>query len=110
MRVDAEILFRPTADRRRDERIATSLTGGLETEGAVKVRARIVNVSSHGCRIEVTGKLLEGDIVSIKVGLWEPWQARVVWSTHSVAGLEFVHPLHPAFVQQMMGSPARRSQ
>ena len=110
MRISAEVTLRQSPDRRRTDRSPCDLKAGLEHYGPLKLRAKIVNVSSHGCRLDVSGQSLpQGATVSLKVNGWDAWEARVIWSKPGCAGLEFVHPLHPSFVQRMIDAPPRFS-
>src|SRR6478672_1936830 len=77
----AETAKRPLAspDRRRAGRAALSLTATMREGSRSKVQVRIIDISTHGCRIECTSA------VSVDANVWltipglENQYCRVVW-------------------------------
>lgn len=105
MRIAAELITAAPVEGRRSSRSSSARQVGLEAQSAMRLRAQIVNFSCHGCRVDVVGEPLEqGQLVTLKVAAWQPWKAKVVWSKRGSAGLEFVHPIHPALVHKMIPS------
>ena len=104
MRVAAELIVDHRFDERKSDRRPSGAGAALGGEGRLKVQVRIVDISSQGCRLELSGPLPEGALVSVKVPTFEPWQARIVWSKRGTAGCQFTHLLHPAVVQRLTGA------
>ena len=108
MRLAAEVSFIAGLDARRSQRQPSALSGSLREDGNTRIGVSVVNLSSHGCRLEFGGELPEGALISVKIPEHQPWQARIIWSKRGAAGCEFTHPLHPAVVQELSGLSARR--
>lgn len=106
MRLAAQLKL-PHTERRGPKRFGTSIEGAIAGGDDLQLRADVVNISSHGCRIELKGKLPEAALVKLKLGSAGFFDSRVVWSTVGSAGLEFLQPLHPDLVHQLMASPSR---
>ena len=91
----SEIAIQPfvEADRRRAERAALRLNASMREAGRGRVTARVIDISTHGCRIEA------GSGASVESWLWlsiaglETQYCRVVWRCQEFAGLEFATPL-----------------
>jgi hypothetical protein len=106
MRLAARLKL-PQAERRGTHRFGASINGLVGASGDLQLRADVVNISSHGCRLELKGKLPEAALVKLKLGSAGFFSARVVWSNVGCAGLEFLQPLHPELVHQLIAPPSR---
>ena len=90
----SEIAIQPfhEPDRRRAERAALRLNATMREAGRGRVTARVIDISTHGCRIEA------GSGASVETWLWlsiaglETQYCRVVWRCQEFAGLEFATP------------------
>lgn len=107
MRIAAEVKLSCHSDRRRLTRFDTSLDGAVCGNNDVHFRADVVNISSHGCRIELKGELPEAEPAQLKLGSAGFFSCRVVWSKVGSAGLEFLQPLDPALVHRLIAPPSR---
>ena len=86
----SEIAIQPfvEADRRRAERAALRLNATMREAGRGRVTARVIDISTHGCRIEA------GSGASVESWLWlsiaglETQYCRVVWRCQEFAVLD----------------------
>lgn len=106
MRLSTQLKL-PTADRRGAWRSDARIKGTLRGSDDMLLKVDVVNISSHGCRIDLAGKLPEAALVKLKLGSAGFFACRVVWSHVGTAGLEFSQPLHPDLVHQLMAPPRR---
>ena len=89
-------------DRRRAERAALRLNATMRETGRGRVTARVIDISTHGCRIEA------GSGASVETWLWlsiaglETQYCRVVWRCQEFAGLEFATPLAEAVLERLL--------
>ena len=100
----SEIAIQPfvEADRRRAERAALRLNATMREAGRGRVTARVIDISTHGCRIEA------GSGASVESWLWlsiaglETQYCRVVWRCQEFAGLEFATPLSEPVLDRLL--------
>ena len=100
----SEIAIQPfvEADRRRAERAALRLNATMREAGRGRVTARVIDISTHGCRIEA------GSGASVETWLWlsiaglETQYCRVVWRCQEFAGLEFATPLSEPVLDRLL--------
>ena len=89
-------------DRRRAERAALRLNATMREAGRGRVTARVIDISTHGCRIEA------GSGASVETWLWlsiaglETQYCRVVWRCQEFAGLEFATPLAEPVLERLL--------
>lgn len=84
-------------DRRRANRIALHLAATLR-EGSRKAQARVIDISTHGCRVECPTVLADGMQVWLGIDGLQNQQCRVAWHCEEFVGLEFLTPLsEPVF-------------
>lgn len=84
-------------DRRRANRIALHLSATLR-EGSRKAQARVIDISTHGCRVECPTILTDGTQVWLGIEGLQNQQCRVAWHCEEFVGLEFATPLsEPVF-------------
>ena len=89
-------------DRRRSERAALRLNATMREAGRGRVTARVIDISTHGCRIEA------GSGASVETWLWlsiaglETQFCRVVWRCQEFAGLEFATPLSEPVLDRLL--------
>ena len=89
-------------DRRRSERAALRLNATMREAGRGRVTARVIDISTHGCRIEA------GSGASVETWLWlsiaglETQYCRVVWRCQEFAGLEFATPLSEPVLDRLL--------
>jgi hypothetical protein len=91
-------------ERRRVPRFAFQVRAALRQHGDHRFHIRMIDISTHGCRIE----LLCGQKLSPTVWLYLENLAaqpmRVAWSRDTFAGLEFDTPLHDAVLDALLAA------
>jgi PilZ domain len=101
MRVAAMLERKAAEDRRRFMRHSVSLGAGLSSDsGRPAAPVTVVDLSTHGCGIEVSGHCEPGSRVWLKLPGLEAWPSRIVWAEGNRAGLSFDRPLHEAVVDR----------
>jgi hypothetical protein len=99
---DSETTPEPETDRRRAPRNALRLNATIREPGRSRTGARVIDISTHGCRIEaLPGASAESWILLSIAGL-ETQYCRVVWSCHEFAGVEFANPLSEAVLDRLL--------
>lgn len=89
-------------DRRRASRTALRLRATLRETSRGKVEARLIDISTHGCRVEaITGASPDAWLWLNIVGL-ESQHCRVVWRCDEFVGLEFETPLAEAVLDRLL--------
>lgn len=88
-------------DRRRANRIALHLAATLR-EGSRKAQARVIDISTHGCRVECPTILADGAQVWLGIEGLQNQQCRVVWHCEEFVGLEFATPLSDAVFERLV--------
>ena len=83
------------AERRRAARAALHLNATMR-DGNRKAPARVIDMSTHGCRVE--GSTVVDDDSKVWIGIegLSNQQCRVVWHCEEYVGLEFETPLSDA--------------
>jgi hypothetical protein len=99
MRVAAMLERGSAEDRRRFLRHPVSVGAGLSGDsGRPGSPVTVVDLSTGGCGIEVSGHCEPGSRVWLKLPGLEAWPARIVWAEGGRAGLSFDRALHEAVV------------
>src|SRR5437763_10947892 len=85
-------------ERRRVLRLALRLTATMRDGRNSRVRARVIDMSTHGCRIECTSPVDDDSWIWLSIAGLETQFCRVVWHCEEFIGLEFEKPLaEPVF-------------
>jgi len=93
------------ADRRRAPRSALRLSATIREPGRSRVAVRVIDISTHGCRIEATAGPSAHSWVLLSIAGLETQYCRVIWQRHEFAGLEFASPLaEPVLDSLLQGS------
>ncbi|MEA3051175.1 MAG: hypothetical protein QOG72_78 [Sphingomonadales bacterium] len=101
MRVAALLERGAAEDRRRFMRHPVSLGAGLASANdRPAAPVTVVDLSTHGCGLEVSGHCEPGSRVWLKLPGLESWPARIVWAQGDRAGLSFDRPLHQGVVDR----------
>ena len=101
MRVAAMLERGAAEDRRRFMRHPVSVGAGLASSNdRPAAPVMVVDLSTHGCGIEVAGHCERGSRVWLKLPGLESWPSRIVWAEGNRAGLSFDRPLHQAVVDR----------
>lgn len=90
-------------ERRRADRSALHLDATMR-EGTRKAPARVIDMSTGGCRIECSTVVTDGAWVWLGVEGLQNQRCRVVWHCEEYIGLEFETPLsQPVFDRLLQG-------
>ena len=85
-------------DRRRAARTARRLTATMRDGSKSRSKARVIDISTHGCRIECTSGVADDSWIWLSIAGLETQYCRVVWHCQEYLGLEFAKPLaEPVF-------------
>jgi len=85
-------------ERRRAHRLALRLSAMMRDGNKSRVKARVIDISTHGCRIECTSGVAEDSWIWLSISGLENQYCRVVWHCQEFVGLEFANPLsEPVF-------------
>ena len=71
-------------------------------KGTVRTNVQILDISTHGVRIAAIQLLRIGDTCWIRLPQLEPQQAKVMWSDEFVVGCQFMRPLHPSVLENIL--------
>lgn len=97
-------------DRRRVERLALRLTATMRDARSSRVRARVIDMSTHGCRIECTAPVDDDSWVWLSIAGLENQYCRVVWHCQEFIGLEFERPLSEAVFEKLLADQGQLSE
>jgi PilZ domain len=94
----------PEGDKkaRNSERVPIEMGAGLRQRGGSGVSVQIMDLSTHGFRIETHLDLHEGADVWLRLPGLESCHATVAWVRGYVAGCKFERPLHPAVLEMIV--------
>lgn len=89
-------------ERRRAPRAALRLSATIREPGRSRVGVRIIDMSTHGCRIEATSGAPAEAWVLLSVAGLESQYCRIAWRAHEFAGLEFASPIAEAVLDRLL--------
>ena len=89
-------------ERRRAPRTALRLTASIREPGRSRTSARVIDLSTRGCRIETNSSASADSWLLLTIAGLETQYCRVVWSCHEFAGVEFATPLAEAVLDQLL--------
>jgi hypothetical protein len=89
-------------ERRRVERLALRLTATLRDGTKSRVKVRVIDMSTHGCRVECTATVDDDSWVWLGIAGLENQFCRVVWHCQEFVGLEFEKPLSEAVFERVL--------
>ncbi len=92
-------------ERRRVARTALCLAATIRDGSRSKVAARVIDMSTHGCRIECTTMVADDSWVWLNIAGLESQYSRVVWHCNEFIGLEFEKPLAEAVFERLLQGP-----
>lgn len=87
---------------RNAQRVPIALSAGLRQPGASAVSVRILDLSTHGFRIDTHLSLEIGTQVWLRLPGLEATPAHVAWVEGHCAGCAFDRPLHPAVLSMIV--------
>ena len=97
-----EIPIQDGDERRRAPRAALRLSATIREPGRSRVGVRIIDMSTHGCRIEASSGAPAEAWVLLSVAGLESQYCRIVWRAHEFAGLEFASPIAEAVLDRLL--------
>ena len=68
----------------------------MRRSGQNNYRAKVFDVSQHGCKVEFVERPALGEVVWVKFEGLESLEAHVCWLVGFTMGLEFQRPVHSA--------------
>ena len=89
-------------ERRRANRAALRLNATMREAGRGRVGAKLIDISTHGCRIEATSGVSAETWIWLSIAGLETQYCRVVWRHQEFAGLEFATPLAEAVLDRLL--------
>jgi PilZ domain len=89
-------------ERRRGTRAAFSITATMREGSRTKVQVRVIDISTHGCRVECTSAVPVDACVWLSIPSLENQYCRVVWHCQEFVGLEFEKPLSAAVFDKLL--------
>lgn len=84
------------SDPRRSSRTALDASVSLRRAGQRSYRAKVVDASPHGCRVDFVERPALEERLWIRFAGLQPIEAEVCWIDGFCGGLNFVQPIHPA--------------
>ena len=97
-------------ERRRADRAALRLSATIREAGRSRTSVRLIDVSTHGCRIETASDIMAESWLWLSIAGLEAQYCRVVWRSHEFAGLEFATPLNEAVLDRLLDSQEQLSE
>jgi PilZ domain-containing protein len=88
--------------RRRSRRVLVADNISVRKIGSFNFQARLQDVSTGGCRVELIEAYEVGDRVVARFPKLEPLGARICWAMGATAGIEFLNGLHPAVFDTLL--------
>jgi hypothetical protein len=89
-------------ERRRANRTALSLSATMRDGNQTKAKARVIDMSTHGCRVECSTAVSDDSRIWLSIAGLEAQHCRVVWHCNEFAGLEFEKPLSEAVFERLL--------
>lgn len=93
-------------DRRRANRAALRLSATIREGGRSRTKVRLIDISTHGCRIECSSTIAEDSWLWLGIAGLETQYCRVVWHCQEFVGLEFATPLAEAVLERLLQEQA----
>src|SRR4051812_24706935 len=89
-------------ERRRAPRTALRLSASVREPGRSRTAAKLIDISTHGCRIEATSGASADTWLMLSIAGLETQYCRIVWRCHEFAGIEFATPLAEAVLERLL--------
>jgi hypothetical protein len=99
---DSAVRPEGSPERRRAPRTALRLSASLREPGRSRTAAKLIEISTHGCRVEATSGASHDTWVMLTIAGLESQYCRVVWRCHEFAGIEFATPLADAVLERLL--------
>jgi PilZ domain len=89
-------------ERRRVERLALRLTATMRDGTRSRVKVRVIDMSTHGCRIECSSTVEDDSWIWLSIAGLDTQFSRVVWHCQEFIGLQFEKPLSEAVFERLL--------
>jgi hypothetical protein len=89
--------------QRRSERFSASANIGFRRPSEKACSVALHDLSPQGCRIEVPGRVEQGQLIWVGLPGLQLQPCRVRWTEGWVAGLDFELPLHSSVFDHVAG-------
>lgn len=89
-------------ERRRASRTALRLGATIREANRGRVEARLIDISTHGCRVEAISSASPDARLWLNIAGLETQHCRVVWHCDGFVGLEFETPLAEAVLDRLL--------
>jgi hypothetical protein len=89
-------------ERRRATRAALSLTATMREGSRSKVQVNVIDISTHGCRVQCTSAVPVDANVWLSIPGLENQYCRVIWHCQEFVGIEFEKPLSAAVFDKLL--------
>ena len=89
-------------ERRRASRTALRLKATIREPNRGKVEARLIDISTHGCRVEAISGGSPDAWLWLNIAGLEAQHCRVAWHCDEFVGLEFETPLAEAVLDRLL--------
>ena len=89
-------------ERRRAPRAALRLSATIREPGRSRTGVRVIDISTHGCRIEATSGPSPDCWVLLSIAGLDTQYCCVVWQFHEFAGLEFATPITELVLERLL--------
>ena len=97
-------------ERRKVPRTALRLNATIREPGRSRTAARVIDISTHGCRIEATSGASADSWLLLSIAGLETQYCRVAWRCHEFAGIEFATPLAEAVLERLLSTQQELSE
>lgn len=94
-------------ERRRANRAALNLAATMREGSRSKARVRVIDISTHGARIECTTPVSDGANIWLNLEGLEAQYCRVVWHCEEFVGVEFEKPLAQPVLDKLLKDNAQ---
>lgn len=91
------------SDNRHIERFTLEVDAQIRN-GSNRTMVRVLDISVSGVRLQAARSLRQGDVMWLKLPVIEAREIRVAWSNQFVVGCEFLQPLHPSVLENIVRS------
>ena len=98
------------ADRRRAARTALRLSATMREPGRSRVGVRVIDISTHGCRVEASALVSSDSWVWLSIAGLDTQYCRVVWQHQEFAGLEFATALAEPVLERLLSDQSNFSE
>src|SRR5438874_12025882 len=89
-------------ERRRANRAALNLSATMREGSRSKAQVRVIDISTHGCRIECSTQVTKDAKIWISIAGLENQYCRVVWHCQEFVGVEFEKRMVGSVVDKLL--------